>query len=269
MAIRFVCQARLLSNLEEISGDGISNGEENGINNTKAMPRRLSVVFIMLMVTATYVTAGAMPAAAFAVIYAVATIIQRVRAFVARKRRELAFEQDLVPYLLSVAASTRAGQDPLTAALQGTNRDGYSKALQVELEGVSAALSQGASEAEAFAQFGRSVFNSDCALFSAAFLVSRREGGGLASFCKRLSRVVRRRQAFRRKARAAVAMQRLSAMGIAGCCCLMLLFQWATNLEGLTYALETVPGKVLIGFGSLLLLSGIAWLFQLTQKSEW
>jgi Flp pilus assembly protein TadB len=85
----------------------------------------------------------------------------------------------------------------------------------------------------------------------------------LGACLQRLNKVTRHRQSFRRKAKAAIAMQKLSSFGIVGCSLLIGVIQISMNPDNFFKAWSHPLGGMLILFGLVLSSVGITWMLYL------
>ena len=185
----------------------------------------------------------------------------------ARKNRS-AIDRDLPALLTSVASSVRAGVDPISALIGA--RDYFPKGaiLAREIERFRQELARGRDEEELLENFLADFDNQDSELFRRCLILSRRHGGSLGDPLHRITRVVRQRQSFRRKTRAALAMHRMSAIGIALCAATMTALQCAMNPQSLDLAMHhPVGGKLLIG-GLLLIGAGLGWMVTMGREAK-
>ena len=121
-------------------------------------------------------------------------------------------------------------------------------------------LEAGSSEEEAILNFASDIKHPDIQLFRSAFIMARRHGSSIGECLHRLTKVTRQRQSFRRKTRAAVAMQKLSALGIGGCAVTIALIQYLSNPEALKVAYSHPIGFKLLFLGASLIIAGLAWM---------
>ena len=179
--------------------------------------------------------------------------------------RAEAFERDYTALLLSLASGVRTGLDPLVALLR--TRELFPERAEVakEVAALSARIDSGENEEQAIGRFGATINHPDIQLFRAAFVLSRREGSSIAECLQRLARVTRQRQSFRRKVRGAVAMQKLSAFGIAACALIIAVSQVAANPVGVTKALAHPIGAKALYFGAGLVMAGLLWMLRMTR----
>lgn len=176
------------------------------------------------------------------------------------------FERDYTSLLLSLASGVRTGLDPLSALCHANELFPKKTELARELQDLNRAIERGLSEDDVIARFAVTIQHPDVDLFRTAFLLARKEGASLAEALQRLVRVTRARQSFRRKIRTALAMQKLSAIGIGGCAAAIGLIQFATNPQALTTAIaHPVAVKILTG-GVTLILFGLGWMFHLSRS---
>ncbi|RIL12646.1 MAG: hypothetical protein DCC75_00045 [Proteobacteria bacterium] len=182
----------------------------------------------------------------------------------AYKRAE-GFERDYTAFLLSLASAVRTGLDPLVAMNESVKLFDQKSEISGELKQFSAHIDSGASEEEAVQAFGASIEHPDIPLFRTALLLSRKEGSSLAVCLQRLARVTRQRQSFRRKVKGAVAMQKLSSLGIAGCAAAIAVIQFLMNPQAMTQALEHPLGVKLMAGGLCMVGLGVVWMLRLTR----
>ncbi len=185
----------------------------------------------------------------------------------ARRRfnRMESFEGDYPTLLIALASSVRAGHDPLVAMISAAELFSAESPLGAELRRFAGAIEAGSEDDVAIRDFGRSIGHPDVVLLRNAYLIARREGASLGESLHRLARVTRQRQSFRRKMRAAVAMQRLSAIGIAGCAVVIGVFQVTTNPHGVSLALSDPRGFWALCAGGMLMCAGLFWMAYLVR----
>ena len=181
-----------------------------------------------------------------------------------RRRTAGAFERDYPAMLLALASSIRTGLDPLAALFDLSEIFAANSEISAEIRRVKDAIDSGAGEEEAVRRFGASIDQPDIPLFTSAFILARREGSSLAECLQRLARVTRQRQSFRRKVRSAVAMQKLSCIGIGLSAVAVGFVQVASNPKALGAALSDPIGARLLGAGAVLILGGILWMFKVS-----
>ncbi|WKZ57553.1 MAG: type II secretion system F family protein [Bdellovibrionota bacterium] len=175
-----------------------------------------------------------------------------------------AFERDYPALLLALASAVRTGLDPLMALLATSELFEENSVMRKELQRVKSALERGATEEEAIHHFGTSVRHPDLQLFRTAFVLARKEGASLSECLRRLVRVTRNRQSFRRKVKAAVALQKLSAIGIGGCAIAIGIIQGISNPQAMEIALSHPSGSKLIFAGLFAIVLGIAWMLRIS-----
>jgi len=179
--------------------------------------------------------------------------------------RQADFDRDYAALLMSLSSGMKTGLDPLIALIQSAQLFQENSIMRSELESIQSALEEGASEDDAIAIFGARVRHPDIKLFRMAFTLARKEGATLSHCLRRLARVVRQRQSFRRKTRGAVAMQKLSAFGIAGCTLLIGIIQGMTNQRAFVEAFVHPIGRALIVIGISLVVVGIVWMLKMAK----
>ncbi|MGI6523797.1 MAG: type II secretion system F family protein [Bdellovibrionota bacterium] len=188
-------------------------------------------------------------------------LLQRI----AWKRTE-DFERDYVPFLLSLASGVRTGMDPFVAICECGSLFPSTSSLRKEVSDLQEKVSRGVSEDTAVREFAASILHPDIQLFRSTFILARREGSSLGDSLRRLGRVTRQRQSFRRKLKGALAMQRLSAIGITGCAVLIGLLQAVTNIDALKDAFNHPLGSLAMMFGVGLIALGLVWMLYLSRR---
>ena len=177
-------------------------------------------------------------------------------------RRE-SLDRDLPALLTSVASSVKAGLDPLSALIEAREYFAKQSPLAMELDALRKGLSSGDDEVSIVQRFLAGYENADAELFKRCLLLSRRHGASLAAPLHRITRVVRARHSFRRKVRAALAMHRMSAVGIALCALVVGAIQGAMNMKGVRIAIEHPTGRALLIAGGALMVLGIGWMLSM------
>ena len=176
------------------------------------------------------------------------------------------FEEDYPAFLISLASCIKSGKDPLQALELVKDLFLDSSILKQKLLEVLSNIQEGMSEEEAINNFARDIKHPDIDLFRVAFILSRKEGSGLYKPLRRLTKVTRQRQGFRRKAKAAVAMQKVSAFGILGSVIFIALVQMAMNREQLFQAIASPIGVRLMLLGVVFVAVGIIWMLYMTRE---
>ena len=181
-------------------------------------------------------------------------------------KRAQVFEKDYTALLLSLAAGVRTGLDPLIALIQSEQLFGNESEVRKELKKLHDEVDAGAAEETAVLNFASSINHPDVQLFRTAFMLARKEGSSLANCLQRLARVTRQRQSFRRKIKSAVALQKLSAIGIAVCTGLIGLIQWTANSKAVMAALAHPIGFKILAGGFTSIGIGLIWMFTMTRS---
>ncbi len=179
-----------------------------------------------------------------------------------------AIERDLPALLTAVASSVRAGIDPLRAIIDAKGYLPAESPFVSEVRLFEQRLARGEDEFEAIEQLLAGAYNADVELFKRCILLSRRHGSSLADPLHRIVRVVRQRQSFKRKTRAALAMHRMSALGIALCAILIAIMQLAMNSRGVAQAVEKTAGVVLLSAGGALIVVGVSWMLCMGKEEK-
>ena len=123
----------------------------------------------------------------------------------------------------------------------------------------------GVSEDKSIGAFGEDIYHTEIELFVQALLLSRRVGGNLSETLDRLAKQVRKRQAFRATARAAVGMQRGSIWFILAIMVGMESYLYFVYPEGVVNALNDPIGWQVWQVGILVIIFGIWWVNQVTK----
>lgn len=178
----------------------------------------------------------------------------------ARARR---FETDYPAFLLGLASSIRTGRDPLAAFMDLERLFEKRSEIRQALERTRERLSNGCREEEAIAEFAKDIDYSDIRLFRTAYILARKSGASLSGALQRLVRVTRQRQSFRRKVRSAIAMQRLSAIGIGFCAVSIGTIQFVTTRHAVQEALRHPVGCRAYMLALVLMVSGLFWMGRL------
>ncbi len=181
-------------------------------------------------------------------------------------RRAEAFESDYPAFLLALASAIRTGLDPVVALCRTEKLFDHDSLLGAELKKSREEIEQGIPEDTVLGTFASNIHHPDIDLFRVAFILSRQQGSSLSPCLHRLVKVTRQRQSFRRKTAAAVAMQRLSAFGIAVCAFATGSIQFLSNPSAFQDALTHPFGSRFILLGAVLMVSGIGWMLFLTRR---
>jgi Flp pilus assembly protein TadB len=184
------------------------------------------------------------------------------------KRRKNIVERDLPALVTAVASSVRAGVDPLRAICDAEEYFPPGSLFIDEVRLFKQRLAAGDDEFDVIEDFFINDGNSEVELFKQCLLLSRRHGSSLAEPLHRVVRTIRQRQSFKRKTRAAMAMHRMSAVGIAGCAIVITGMQLVMNVSGVKTAWESPVGKILIGVGASLIAIGVAWMLRMGKEEK-
>jgi Flp pilus assembly protein TadB len=178
-----------------------------------------------------------------------------------------AVDRDLPALLTSVASSVRAGVDPVSALLAA--QDYFQKETPIvrEIKALQRGFVNGGDEEELLEGFLAIYPTQEGELFRRCLILSRRHGSSLGDPLHRITRVVRQRQSFRRKVRAALAMHRMSAIGIALCAVAMGALQLGMNPRALDVAMNHPTGGVLLLAGVSLISLGVVWMMLMGREA--
>ena len=178
-----------------------------------------------------------------------------------------AVDRDLPALLTSVASSVRAGVDPVSALLAARDYFQKESPLVREIEALQRGLVNGGDEEEVIEGFLDIYPSQEGELFKRCLILSRRHGSSLGEPLHRITRVIRQRQSFRRKVSAALAMHRMSAIGIALCAVAMGALQLGMNPQALDIAMNHPTGGILLLIGVSLILLGVVWMMLMGREA--
>lgn len=177
------------------------------------------------------------------------------------------FDRDFPVFLSAVASAVRAGDDPWRAFVESGKLFPKTSPLYKEVEIIRERVDAGAREHEALLLFGAKTKHPDLKLLRGAFELALKNGSSLAECLVRLARVSRQRQSFKRKVRAALAMQRLSSIGIGLSALAICVFQTITNKASVIAAWSSPTGGPLLKVGLGLLLLGLIWMSRVGREA--
>ena len=181
-------------------------------------------------------------------------------------KRAIAFEKDYPAFLLSLRSAVRTGHDPLIALEHSVALFPSDSVVRSEISKVVKAIEEGKTEDDAIGLFADTIPHPDVALFRTGFLLSRKQGSSLAPCLERLVKTTRQRQSFRRKIASAVAMQKLSSFGVAGCALFVPVMQFITAPDDLTAAFDHPVGGTVIVIGAGLVVFGFFWMLSMSRQ---
>jgi len=182
------------------------------------------------------------------------------------RQRRAQLERDLPALLTSIASSVRAGIDPITALMNAHEFFPPDSLLAQEIREFRRGIRAGEDEERLIEGFMEGLSLADLELFKRCIILSRRHGASLAEPLHRVVRVVRQRQSFRRKTRGALAMHRLSAIGIAACAVFIGGLQVVMNLSGVALTWQHPVGSKFLMAGLGLIGIGIVWMMSLGRE---
>ena len=230
--------------------------------------RRAAALYGLVTLLATAVAAMVNGLACAILVPGAAAVVAllMIRRCVRRRLDEM--ERDLPALLTTIASSVRAGIDPVSAMVQARTFFQPSTEIARELAAFAARVAAGESDEGAISAFMHGLKSADLELFKRCMALSRRHGASLAEPLHRVVRVVRQRQSFRRKTRGALAMHRMSAVGIALCAGVMAGIQVVMNRGGVQLAWEHPVGWKLLATGGGLMACGICWMMSLGREEK-
>jgi Flp pilus assembly protein TadB len=182
------------------------------------------------------------------------------------ERRVKLFERDYPAFLLSLAASVKTGLDPIVALIGSARLFTDDSLLKSSINEFAVALDQGIREEKCIKNFASDIAHPDLDLLRSALLLARSEGSSLSQCLLRLSKITRQRQSFRRKIKAALSMQKLSALGIALCALIIASIQIFANLQVFKETIANPTGQKLLVAGIGLMLLGLFWMLRMAKE---
>ncbi len=165
------------------------------------------------------------------------------------KKRFNNFDRDYPDFLMAFVSRLKSGMNSLTAlqsAAEGFSEDSL---LRAEIELMLERIRLGIQEEQAINAFGETIPHPEIDLFVQGLILSRRVGGNFSKTIERLSKQVRKRQEFRKKAVGAVALERSSGVMIA-------LVMLGTLLAVYLSAPDIVVGAFINDTGQMIFQSG-------------
>lgn len=236
--------------------------KESGISVERI--RMLALVTAALTIAAGF----AYPSLFIFILPVVVAIITATVVKIRIRRTRLQLERDLPALITAIASSVRAGLDPLIAISRSREYFDKESVIGAELERFHSALSGGEHEEIALTRFAEGIQHPDLELLRSCILLSRKHGCSLADPLHRVTRVVRQRQSFRRKTRGALAMHRMSSIGIVMCAVLITGIQAVMNLDGMQQAISHPVGSKMIILGGALIVTGVVWMMSLGREAS-
>lgn len=131
------------------------------------------------------------------------------------KKRFNDFDRDYPDFLMAFVSRLKSGMNSLTALQSAATGFSESSLLRAEIELMLERIRLGIQEEQAISAFGETIPHPEIDLFVQGLILSRRIGGNLSHTIEKLSKQVRKRQEFRKKAVGAVAMERGAGVMIA------------------------------------------------------
>ena len=228
--------------------------------------RRESVLVVLIGCLLAGVVAGlgAIVAAPFVFAATILLFFLALKGRVRTRRREI--DRDLPPLLTAVASSVRAGVDPIKAILDSQEYLPSASPLCEAVKLLEQQLSAGEEELRSIERLLSEDAHRDVELFKQCIVLSRRHGSPLSDPLHRVVRVVRQRQSFVRKTRAALAMHTMSSFGIVLCALLIGLLQICMNPLGVRTALADPRGVLLLSAGGSLIVIGVLWMSRMGRE---
>ncbi len=175
------------------------------------------------------------------------------------------FDKDYPVLLLSYVSLLKTGMSTiagLEAAAKGLDPDSL---VRAEVEILIERLRLGLTEEQAISSFGEDIAHPEIELFVQGLLLSRRVGGQLSSTLERLAKQVRKRQEFRKKAVAAVGMERSSVWAIAGIMTALIIYLFVNSPDLVLPAFKHPMGMKMWQGGLALVLVGFYWMRTVTN----
>lgn len=182
------------------------------------------------------------------------------------RRRLSSFERDYPALLVVLSSMIKAGGDPFVCLIECRNLFSDESEIHFQLNRIADAIHQGETERSAIEKFGNDLDFSEVSLLREVLLLGRQEGASLGQALIRLARVTRQRQSFHRKARAALALQRLSSLGMLLCALCIVVMQFFANPEAFWRAVNHPVGSIFLCSGACAVLVGVIWMLSLSRR---
>ena len=165
----------------------------------------------------------------------------------------------------------KAGGDPFSSFLECRSMFVDDSEMRFQLDKVYKAIQLGEQESVAINQFANDIVFPEVDLLKEVLRLGRQEGASLGNALQRLAKVTRQRQSFHRKAKAALALQRLSSIGMLLCALSVLVMQLMANPEAFWRAINHPVGSLVLGAGGGAVVLGVCWMLSLTRGKigEW
>jgi len=175
------------------------------------------------------------------------------------KKRFMAFDKDYPVLLMSFVSLLKTGMSPiqgLDAAAKGLDEDCL---VREEVELLVERLRLGMTEEQAISAFGEDVAHPELELFVQSLILSKRVGGTLSNTLERLAKQVRKRQEFRKKAVAAIGLEKSSLKLIALVMALLLCYMAWTAPQLVFPAFSNPLGLKIFQYGIMCIFIGFHW----------
>jgi tight adherence protein B len=181
------------------------------------------------------------------------------------EKRTNAFDRDYPQFLLSVVGLLKTGLTPLHAVEAASRGLDEMSLLRQEVEDMLERLRYGVAEDIAVGGFGDSILHTEVELFIQALILSKRVGGQLSETLERLAKQVRKRQAFRAQAQAAVSMQRGSVWIIIGIMGLLMVYMAYMNPAMIVAVQKDSSSRSVVEVAISLIIAAILWIRRVTN----
>lgn len=175
------------------------------------------------------------------------------------KRQFNRFDVDYPVLLMQYVSLLKTGMNAiqgLEAAGKGLDAESL---VRAEIELLVERLRLGLTEEQAIGAFGEDVAHPELELFVQSLILSRRVGGTLSLTIERLAKQVRKRSEFRKKAVAAVGMERGSLFGIAGIMTALMIYLSISSPDLVFPAFGHPLGQNMTQGGLALIIFGFYW----------
>jgi tight adherence protein B len=181
------------------------------------------------------------------------------------EKRFSEFDKDYPSFLLSLVGLLKTGMNPISA-IEATSRGMEETSLiKQEIDVMLERMRYGVPEEQSIGGFAEDIFHPEVELFVQALLLSKAVGGTLSDTLDRLARSVRKRQHFRKSAKAAVGMQRGSIWFILVMMVSLEGYLWFMYPEVVEGAISDETGWQVWQVAITLILSGIYWIKTVTK----
>ncbi len=176
-----------------------------------------------------------------------------------------AFDRDYPVLLLSYVSMLKTGMNVIGGLEQAAKGLDEESVVRGETQLLIERLRLGLTEEQAISAFGEDIAHPELELFVQSLILSKRVGGMLSTTLERLAKQVRKRQQFRKQAKAAVGMEQNSLYVIAVIMGLLMIYLGWTAPQLVFPAFTHPLGKKIFQGGLMLIVFGFYWSSRVTD----